>query len=94
MSGVPVQDPVAPVVFIYRDYNFEGPTLVLTGSCSNFVDIGFNDTASSVIVKKGTWIFCEHVDYKGKQITLGPGSYKTIDTLGNDVLSSVRLESN
>ena len=93
MSGVPVQDPVAPVAFIYRGYNFQGPTLTLTGSCSNLVNIGFNDKASSIIVKKGRWTLHQHANGKGRQITLGPGSYASLDTLRDAVLSSVHLDT-
>lgn len=94
MSTVPVQDPIVPVVFIYEDYSYKGKTLTLTASCSDFVTIGFNDKASSCIVKKGTWSFYEHVNYKGKKITLEPGCYPNLNTLGNDILSSVQLDSN
>lgn len=94
MSTVPVQDLIVPVVFIYEHYNYEGKTLTLTAICPNFVTIGFNDKASSCIVKKGKWSFYEHVDYKGKKITLEPGSYPNFETLGNDILSSVQLDSN
>ena len=95
-NTVLIQDPVAPVIFIYRDYEFRGPTLVLTETCSNMVKIGFNDKASSVIVKKGRWTLSQHIENEGlgRQITLGPGCYKSLDTLGNDVLSSVHLDCN
>ena len=94
--SVSVHEPVAPVAFIYSDYNFQGPTLTLTESCSNMVDIGFNDKASSIIVMKGRWTLSQHIEDEGlgRQITLGPGSYANLDTLGDDVLSSVHLDSN
>ena len=92
-NTVPFQDPVAPAIFFYRDKNFQGPTLVLTGSCSNFATKGFNDQASSVIVKKGKWTCFQDHCYKGKPLGLGKYGYESLDTLGDDTLSSVRLDS-
>ena len=89
--SVPIQEPVVPVCFIYQDTNAKGPTLVATGDISNMVQVGFNDKASSIIISKGDWALFEHIDYKGKKIILGPGTYDNLHTLGNDTLSSIKL---
>ena len=90
--SIPIQEPVVPVCFIYRDYNLKGPTFVATGDVPNMIAAGFNDKASSMVVSKGDWALFEHVDYKGKKIVLGPGTYNNLDTLGNDTLSSLKLQ--
>ena len=90
--SIPIEDPVIPVCFIYKDYNTKGKTLVVTKDISDFRAVGFNDKASSCIISKGEWAFYEHINYEGKKIVLGPGTYTNLYTLGNDTVSSVKLE--
>ena len=90
--SVPVQQPVVPACFIYVDVSYKGATFVATGDVPNLVKVGFNDKASSIIISKGDWALYEHVDYKGKKIILGPGKYDNLHTLGNDILSSIKLQ--
>jgi Beta/Gamma crystallin len=42
----------------------------------------WNDETSSIIVFEGTWLFFEHIEYKGLSIDLGPGRYPNITQLG------------
>ena len=91
MSSFPINDTVTPVILIYEHCNYKGRTLVLTGNQANFVTIGFNDKASSAIILKGSWQLFEHIDFNGKALTLHPGQYDNLHTLGNDTLSSVKL---
>ena len=90
--SIPIQDPLVPVCFIYQHVSMKGQTLVATKDIPNLKAVGFNDKASSCIISKGEWAFYEHVNYEGKKITLGPGNYTNLYTLGNDTLSSVKLE--
>ena len=91
--SIPIQDPVRPVCFIYQDVDMKGPTFVATGSVPDMVKAGFNDKASSIIVSKGQWALYEDINFKGKNIILGPGTYNNLDTLGNDSLSSIQQRS-
>ena len=90
--SVPIQLPTVPVCFIYQHVDMKGATFVATGDVPNLVKLGFNDKASSIVISKGDWAFYEHVDYKGKKIVLGPGTYANLHTLGNDTLSSIKLQ--
>jgi hypothetical protein len=52
---------------------------------------GFNDRASSVIVRGGWWEACEDARFGGQCVTLRPGSYANLAAMGlNDRISSVR----
>ena len=58
--------------------------------------VEYNDQASSVIVYRGIWEFCEHADFnlegevRGYAIRLGPGYYASLHDMGiaRDTLSS------
>jgi hypothetical protein len=64
-------------------------TLLLREPVLNLDRIGFNDRASSAVVRSGTWEICEHKDFGGRCIVLGPGEYRMFDGF-NDQASSVR----
>lgn len=82
----PLPPPSATSIVLFRDYNFKGPMLHLTGASSDLRFFGFNDHASSVIVLSGAWRLYQHVDYKGNTVVMKPGRYPRVDT--NDDLSS------
>ena len=50
----------------------------------------FNDRASSVLVTRGTWLACEHANYRGRceVISRGSGDLRPIGL--NDNISSIR----
>lgn len=55
---------------------------------------GFNDRASSVVVRSGRWEICEDADFRGRCTVLRPGQYPSLSALGlNDRVSSVRSVS-
>ena len=83
-------------ITLYEHAAFKGRTLQLTGDASNFVSLGFNDIVSAVQIEGGTWTLYQHVDYKGKSVTLGPGSYDydvIKARIGNDCVSSAKCAS-
>jgi len=62
-----------------------------SGSVSNFGDAGFNDRASSVVIRSGSWQLCSEAYFRGRCVTLGEGSYSTLAVMGlNDRVSSAR----
>jgi hypothetical protein len=80
-------------VILHEHVNFSGDHKHVVGRDeSNLHTDGWGDRVSSVHVTAGTWELCQHVDFGGRRITLGPGSYPNIGALGlpNDSLSSVR----
>ena len=67
-----------------RAFTFEGPVENLQGS-------RMNERASSVTVRDGSWQLCSEAWYRGACVTLGPGDYPSLRTIGLDNrVSSVR----
>jgi hypothetical protein len=89
----------APVVFaaaaqageitLYTHDNFGGPAISVRDQVPDLSSEGFNDRASSVRVRSGRWQLCEHANFDGRCIVLGPGEYRKLEGF-NDVLSSLR----
>ena len=83
-----------PKITLYRDNNFDGRSVTLTGSGSADlgVDYNFNDETSSIRVESGIWLVYDDSNYSGSCYVLRPGEYKSPDQWkgNNDALSSVR----
>jgi len=76
-------------ISLFTDADYRGRPVTLREPVLNLEKIGFNDRASSAIVRSGTWEICEHKDFGGRCIVLGPGEYRMFDGF-NDQASSVR----
>jgi len=74
---------------LFSDSNFHGQRLVLDRDAPNLADFGFNDRASSVVVRSGTWVLCEHANFGGRCAEFGPGEYRELPGF-NDAVSSAR----
>ncbi|MEO8507083.1 MAG: beta/gamma crystallin family protein [Betaproteobacteria bacterium] len=80
----------AQVTFFERP-GFEGRSFTADKQIGNFERFGFNDRASSVVVKRGVWEACENARFEGQCVILRPGSYGSLNALGlNNSVSSVR----
>jgi hypothetical protein len=85
---------LAPAAFagqliLFADHNFRGNQATVQGDVPNLREFGFNDRASSIIVRSGTWQICEHKDYGGYCAELTPGEYRELPRF-NDNVSSIR----
>ena len=61
----------AEIVFYEQD-NFRGRSFVSDQTISNFANMGFNDRASSVVIRSGTWQLCTDAFFRGRCETLPP----------------------
>jgi hypothetical protein len=78
-------------ITLYEHENFAGRVYRTGASVRNLADIGFNDRASSVVVRNGRWQVCSDAEFRGQCTTLDPGEYPSLSSVGlNDRLSSVR----
>lgn len=84
-------------VSLYRDPAFQGPSVHFTADCDDLRTLGWNDTASSVIVEAeplGRVVLYGDPGYKGTTQVLGPGRHNT-DTLasgvGDNRINSVKV---
>ena len=84
--------PALAQVTFYEHDNYQGRTFSTEREVSNFLDFGFNDRASSVVVTSRSWEVCDNSNFGGRCLVLSPGNYPSLQALGlNDRVSSVRM---
>lgn len=76
-------------VTLYRDVQFGGTAIDISGATPDLGSLRFNDEASSIEVRYGQWQFCRDANYGGQCQVLGPGRYN-LPPEWNDELSSLR----
>ncbi len=83
----------ADIVFYELD-GFRGRSFVSDQTISNFANLGFNDRASSVVIRNGSWQLCTDAFFRGRCVTLPPGEYPTLRSmqLENQISSARELE--
>lgn len=87
----PVPTPGAQIVFYEHD-NFQGASYTTTSNLESLNRVGFNDRVSSVVIDGADWQVCNDTAYRGRCVTLRPGQYPSLASMGlNDRLSSVRM---
>lgn len=87
-SAAPMQ---AGQVVFYEQEGFQGRSFTADTSMVNLNRIGFNDRASSVVVRGGPWEVCDSAGYSGRCVVLRPGQYPSLGAMGlNDRVTSVR----
>ncbi len=84
---------VAQITFYERDA-YQGRSFSTDGQVNNFERFGFNDRASSVVVKgerNVRWEVCEDRRFRGRCVVLRRGEYPSLGAMGlNNRISSVR----
>ena len=84
----------AEVRFFSRD-GFQGQTFTTDRPIGNLQRFGFNDRASSAVVRGGRWEVCEDARFYGRCVVLRPGRYPDLRSMGLDnQVSSVRPAGN
>jgi len=84
---------VTMAVILYEHINFRGKHKhVIDRDEPDLHKDGWGDRISSIQVLSGTWQFCQHVNYGGWSVNLGPGNYPWVEDFGipNDNISSLR----
>ncbi|MES2149041.1 MAG: beta/gamma crystallin-related protein [Pseudomonadota bacterium] len=74
---------------LYGRQDFGGREVTLREATPELRAIGFNDRASSLIVRSGRWEVCEHTEFRGSCAIFERGEYRTLKRF-NDIISSVR----
>ena len=89
-APTPPPAPASQVTFYEHD-GFQGRSFTAESPVADFGQGGFNDRASSVVVRGALWEVCEDARYRGRCVVLRPGQYATLRSMGvNDRVSSVR----
>ena len=81
-------------IILYNNDNFMGSNLPITGSIHNLGN--YKDKTSSTIVVSGRWRLYDNHNYGGNSAEFVTGNYPIEHlqmTVGNDAVSSVRLEA-
>ena len=88
----PAPPPVqASQIVFYEHEGFHGRSFTADAPVGDFRRIGFNDFASSAVVRGERWEVCEDIGYSGRCVVLRPGQYASLASMGlNDGVSSVR----
>ena len=90
-AGMVFAGQVAAQHTLFEHDGFQGNHVTANRSIGNFANSGFNDSASSVEVRGGTWQVCTDAYFEGRCIVLRPGTYPSLGSIGlNDRISSVR----
>ena len=83
--------PAAASITLFEHDGFDGRAVRAYGPVANLDRLGFNDQVSSAIIESGTYEVCEHANFGGHCVVLGPGRYRSFNRMGfNDQVSSIR----
>ncbi|MES2073181.1 MAG: beta/gamma crystallin-related protein [Pseudomonadota bacterium] len=77
-------------ITLYEHSGFNGRQVELRAITPSLGDIGFNDRASSVVVRSGRWEVCSDNNFQGSCAVLERGEYRSLDPRLNNRISSVR----
>jgi hypothetical protein len=81
----------AAELVVYEHDSFGGRSYRVNAQMTNLKSVDFNDMASSVVVRNGSWQLCGDAGFRGQCVTLSPGSYRSLSEMGlNDRISSMR----
>jgi hypothetical protein len=76
---------------LYGRPGFQGRELRANDTIVNLANSGFNDRASSVVIRDGVWELCDDANFRGQCVTLRPGRYASLRDMGlNNNVSSLR----
>ncbi len=77
-------------ITLYGQPAFQGQSMTTTMALPSLERSSFNDVASSVVVRDGTWEACTETNFRGRCAQLVPGAYSRVDRDLNGRISSVR----
>jgi len=77
-------------VTLFSQRDFQGEAVTIRGPAPNLERIGFNDAASSLVVRDGVWQVCTGARFNGSCVELNPGEYARVGLGLDDRISSLR----
>jgi hypothetical protein len=78
-------------VQLFTGQGFSGERAIVGSDMRSMEQVGLNDRAASLVIREGRWEFCEHVDFRGQCMVLGPGEYGSLDRMTNTISSMRRV---
>jgi uncharacterized protein YcfJ len=89
--GIVIATQAAAQVTLYSREDFRGESFTADRDIQNMDRRGFNDAASSAVVRGGDWQLCEDARFEGRCAVLKPGDYPSLDAMGlGNRVSSIR----
>jgi Beta/Gamma crystallin len=86
--------PQRTAISLFADGNYYGPFLGFDDGVPNLGRFNFNDTASSILVNRGTWLVCSDIDYRGTCEVVDASTTDLGELAMNDQISSFRRYDN
>lgn len=80
-----------PAVVLYDGPDFSGRQVRIQGDTPSLYKRGFDDQASSMVIREGTWQVCTSDGYDGFCHTFQPGEYADLRRLDNRIGSLKRV---
>jgi uncharacterized protein YcfJ len=91
IAGLVVATQAAAQVTFYSREDFRGQSFTTDANIRNMERAGFNDRASSAVVRGGAWQVCEDARFEGRCAVLQPGDYPSLAQMGlSNEISSLR----
>jgi uncharacterized protein YcfJ len=83
--------PAAAQITLFEHDGFRGRSVDIDRSVQDLGRSGFNDRASSAIVRGGRYEVCDDARFRGRCVVLRQGQYPSLGAMGlNDRVSSIR----
>lgn len=93
-AGLMVAAQANAQVTFYEREDYQGQSFTAAGEVDNLQRQGFNDRASSAVVRgdrRDRWELCEDAGFRGRCVVLQPGPYASLAAMGlNNRVSSLR----
>ncbi len=84
------QGPGSYDIALFNRSDYRGEFLGFDDAVRSLGSYNFNDTAGSVMINRGTWLVCEHANYRGR-CEVVDASLRSLDQIGLDNrISSLR----
>ena len=78
-------------VILFNQNNFSGESIAVAGVNGTLDRMDFDDSAASMIIEGGRWVFCTEEYFRGECREIGPGRYPNLREVGlRRSISSVR----
>ncbi|HEY3177904.1 MAG TPA: beta/gamma crystallin-related protein [Casimicrobiaceae bacterium] len=90
MVSIVARSAFAGEVTVFADRDFKGNAMTVRGPSPKLERIGYNDTASSLVVRAGVWEVCDKPYFEGHCVQLQPGEYSSFGTSASDRFASLR----
>lgn len=78
-------------VILFNQNNFAGESIAVAGVNGTLDRMDFDDSAASMIIEGGRWVFCTEEYFRGDCKEIGPGRYANLREVGlRRSISSIR----